>query len=254
MPLHQSQAFILKSFKLGESDKIVVFFTRSLGKLRGVARGARLLKNPFGSGLEPFTHANLIFFEKRPGELVQIDSCDIIRSYYTFQREMVIASLLAYLGDLVDGFFQERDPNDNLFRLLLAGLKGVESHIEPLIIARYFEVWLLRLNGLFPSLRSCSQCSKRFPREAEVTLHPGGGLLCPCCASRLPYKGEGLSPRAVRAISSIMRRSLLDLQTGDEMIESEGEIELLTRRLILSNLGKEPPSLVFFRHLLGKEG
>ena len=254
MPLHQSQAFILKSFKLGESDKIVVFFTRSLGKLRGVARGARLLKNPFGGGLEPFTYANLIFFEKRPGELVQIDSCDIIRSYYTFQGELVIASLLAYLADLVDGFSQERDPNDNLFRLLLAGLKGVESHIEPLIIARYFEVWLLRFNGLFPSLRSCSQCGKKFPREVEVTIHPGGGFLCPTCARRLPYKGERLSPRAVRAISSIMRRSLLELQRGDEMMESEAEIELLTRRLILSNLGKEPPSLVFFRHLLGKEG
>jgi len=174
MPLQQNQALILKNFKLGESDKIVVFFSRDFGKLRGVARGARLLKSPFGGGLEPLTYANLIFFEKRPKELVQIDSCDIIRSYYTFQGEIVIASLLAYFADLVDGFSQERDPNDKILRLLLAGLRGVESQIEPLIIARYFEIWLLKLNGLFPSLRDCSQCGKKFPRGEEITIHPGG--------------------------------------------------------------------------------
>lgn len=253
MPLQQSQALVLKSFKLGESDKVVVFFTRRFGKLRGVARGARLLKNPFGGGLEPFTYVNLIFFEKRPQALVQIDSCDIIRSCYTFQGKVVIASLLAYLADLVDGFSQERDPNDKLFRLLLAGLNGVESQVEPLIIARYFEVWLLKLNGLFPSLRNCSQCGKRFPREVEITIHPGGGFLCPSCSHRLPHKGESLPPRAARAISSVLKRSLLDLKGWEEIVKSDRDIELLTRRLILSNLGKELPSLVFFQHLFGKE-
>jgi len=253
MPLQQSQTLILKSFKLGESDKIVVFFTRKFGKLRGVARGARLLKNPFGGGLEPFTYVNLIFFEKRPQELVQIDSCDIIRSYYTFQREIVTASLLAYLADLVDGFSQERDPNENLFRLLLAGLKGVESQIKPLIIARYFEIWLLKLNGLFPSLRSCSRCGRRFARNASVSVLPGGGFLCPTCSHRLPQKGESLSPRAMRTISSILRKNLLDFKNGKEMMDSEKEIGLLTWRLILFHLGKEPPSLVFFRQLFRQE-
>ncbi|MDH5406479.1 MAG: DNA repair protein RecO [Candidatus Aminicenantes bacterium] len=253
MPLQQSQAIILKSFKLGESDKIVVFFTRELGKFRGVARGARLLKNPFGGGLEPLTYVSLIFFEKRPQELVHIDSCDIIHSYYTVQREIVTTSLLAYLADLVDGFSQERDPNENLFRLLLAGLKGVESGVEPKIIARYFEIWLLKLNGLFPSLRSCSRCGRRFPRNARVIVHPGGGFLCPTCSHRLPQKGESLSPHAVRTISSILRRSLLDFKNGKELMEPEKEIELLTGRLILSHLGKEPPSLVFFRNLFGQE-
>ena len=249
MPLQQSQALVLKSYKLGESDKIVVLFTQRFGKLRGVARGARLLKNPFGGGLEPFTYVNLVFFEKRPQDLVQIDSCDIIRSCYTFQGKMVIASLLAYLADLVDGFSQERDPNDKLFRLLLAGLNGVESQVEPLIIARYFEVWLLKLNGLFPSLRNCSQCGKRFPREVEITIDPRGGFLCPSCSHRLPHKGESLSPHAMRALSFILKRSLSDLKGEEEMMKFNREIELLTRRLILSHLGKEPPSLVFFQHL-----
>ena len=61
MPLHQSDSIILKTYPLGEADRIVVFFSRDHGKVRGVANGARRMKNRFGASLEPLAHSRIMF-------------------------------------------------------------------------------------------------------------------------------------------------------------------------------------------------
>ena len=52
MTVHQSDSIILKTYPLGEADRIVAFFSREHGKVRGVANGARRMKNRFGASLE----------------------------------------------------------------------------------------------------------------------------------------------------------------------------------------------------------
>lgn len=64
MPLHETGAFVLRTFTIKEADKVCVFFTRDAGKLRGVAHGARKLKSRFGASLEPFTEVSLVYFQK----------------------------------------------------------------------------------------------------------------------------------------------------------------------------------------------
>lgn len=54
MPLEQSEAIVLRSFHVGEQDKIVVFFSREKGIIRGIAKGARKFGNPFRSSIEDF--------------------------------------------------------------------------------------------------------------------------------------------------------------------------------------------------------
>ena len=74
MPVQQSDSIILKTYPLGEADRIVAFFSRDHGKLRGVANGARRMKNRFGASLEPLAHSRLMFFEKENRDLVRIQS------------------------------------------------------------------------------------------------------------------------------------------------------------------------------------
>src|SRR5207247_11348137 len=80
MPLHESDSIILKTYPLGEADRIVAFFSRDYGTLRGVANGARRMKNRFGASLEPLAHARIQFFEKENRELVRIQSAELIDS------------------------------------------------------------------------------------------------------------------------------------------------------------------------------
>src|SRR6059036_2501698 len=72
MPLHESDSIILKTYPLGEADRIVAFFSRDHGKVRGVANGARRMKNRFGASLEPLAHSRIQFFEKENRDLVRM--------------------------------------------------------------------------------------------------------------------------------------------------------------------------------------
>jgi hypothetical protein len=69
MPLHTTDALILRTYKLGESDRIVVFLTRDRGKKRGVAKNARQSRRRFGGALEPLTYGRVGYLERERREL-----------------------------------------------------------------------------------------------------------------------------------------------------------------------------------------
>ena len=53
MPLYRDVGVVLRTYKLGEADRIVVLCTQGRGKVRAVAKGVRKTKSRFGSRLEP---------------------------------------------------------------------------------------------------------------------------------------------------------------------------------------------------------
>ena len=90
MPVRESEALILRSFPLGEADKLVSFLSRSEGRLRGVASGARRPKSRFGSTLEPFSYVRMWFYERETRELVRINQCELIESFFEAQRDYAV--------------------------------------------------------------------------------------------------------------------------------------------------------------------
>src|SRR5215210_978544 len=99
MGLNETEAFVLRTYKLAEADKIVVLLTRRAGLVRGVARGARRLKSKFGASLELFTHVALTYHEKEGRELVSIGQAEIIRSYFHLARREDALQALDYLSE-----------------------------------------------------------------------------------------------------------------------------------------------------------
>ena len=81
MPLHESEAIVLQRYPLGEADRLVSFFSRSMGRVRGVAAGARKTKSRFGSTLEKLSHIRIWFFERESRDLVRISQCEMIESF-----------------------------------------------------------------------------------------------------------------------------------------------------------------------------
>ena len=64
MPLEQTEAIVLRTFNVGEQDKIVAFFSKEWGIIKGVAKGARKFGNRFGSSLEPLSLIKVYYYEK----------------------------------------------------------------------------------------------------------------------------------------------------------------------------------------------
>src|SRR5256885_9197563 len=146
MPVYTSDALILRTYKLGESDRIVVFLTRDRGKKRGVAKNARQSRRRFGGALEPLTCGRVGYFERERRELVRLDYVEQTRSPLSAVDGEALG-YVSYFAELIDEWAQEADPNETLFRLGASITEAIAAGgaIEPL--ARYFEVLLLRPPG-----------------------------------------------------------------------------------------------------------
>ena len=170
MPLHTADALILRTYKLGEADRIVVFLTRDRGKKRGVAKGARRQRSRFVGALEPMTEVRVAYFESERRELVGLNYAETVRSPLSYVgapegpplqdsrsgAPSGAPSALEYVGyfaELLDEWAQEADADDRLFRLGTSMLDAFAAGAPPEPLARYFECWLLRLQGVYPETR-----------------------------------------------------------------------------------------------------
>ena len=206
MPLHQSDSLILKTYPLGEADRIVAFFSRDHGKLRGVANGARKMTNRFGASLEPMAHSRIQFFEKENRDLVRIQSADLLDSPMKLFQDYDRAVCAGRLIELVDRFLPEHEPQDAVFRLVRVTARALEQGCPIEFAACYFEVWMLRLAGVFPDLFVCSACAKRLEAGDERFLAPGlQAVLCSGCDHR---NATGILGEVVELVWWILKNPL----------------------------------------------
>jgi DNA repair protein RecO (recombination protein O) len=249
MPLYSSDALILRTYKLGEADRIVVFLTRDRGKKRGVAKGARRLRSKFVGGLEPLTLTRVAYFEKERRELVSVNysepSCSPLSAV-----DPAALGYAEYFAELLDEWAQEADPDERLYRLGAAMVEAFVAGVAVEPLARYFEYWLLRLQGVYPAHLACHLCRQRLDdgRRAAAFLEVGDReFTCAECSPR--GTGLRLSPDALVALSDL--RGLVPLKVGDlRLTPGAGrELEAVHRALIASHLEKELKSVRVLKSL-----
>jgi DNA repair protein RecO len=148
MPLYTTDALILRTYTLGESDRIVVFLTRDRGKKRGVAKNARQSRRRFGAGLEPLTAGRVEYLERERRELVTLHYVEVTRSPLSAVDGEALG-YVSYFAELIDEWAQEADPNETLYRLGASMVDAIAAGVPIEPLARYFEHWLLRLQGVY---------------------------------------------------------------------------------------------------------
>jgi DNA repair protein RecO (recombination protein O) len=224
MSLFETEALVLRTYNLAEADKIVVCLSRSSGLIRGVAKNCRKLKNRFGASLEPFTLINLTYFEKENQELVSFSQTEILRSRFNLSSDATVLSGFSYMGDLLLDFSPPRQANDNLYRMALACFDAVSQSPPDLEwVLRYFEVWLLKLEGFLPDLRHCGNCHQAFNDTEVVHLGSDLTLRCSNCSA-----GRG------RVISKAMHQQLRASEklSPAKFAEEAREVPAATRKEI----------------------
>ena len=167
MASFETEALVLRTYNFAEADKIVVCLSRNSGVIRGVAKGCRKLKSRFGASLEPFTLIKASYYQKENQELVSLRQAEIVKSHFDLSSQAETLAALAYMGDLVLEFSPPYEPNEKLFRMVNACLEAIcESQADLQLIMRYFEVWLLKLEGFLPDIRQCGECHNPFQDES----------------------------------------------------------------------------------------
>ncbi len=181
MSLLTTPAIVLGSIKLGEADKLVTFFTAKKGKLKGVAKGARRVKSRFGASLEPFTHCNLVVFEKPGDKLARVNQSDIVHSFQKLRENWEEIHLASHMAHLVQRMTPEGEQNLLVYRLLLEGLTFLERGADPELSTLLFVVRLISFSGYQPRWDRCLKCHR--PMGERIFFSPAeGGTVCTQCA------------------------------------------------------------------------
>jgi len=243
MPVYQSEALILRTYKLGEADRIVVFLTRDRGKKRGVAKGARRPRSRYMGALEPMTRAGVAYYEREQRDLVRLNYVEPTRSPLSAATADALGHV-GYFAELIDEWAPEAHADERLFRLGASMVDALASGapIDPL--ARYFEYWLLRLQGVYPSL-ACVACGGSLQRGAVMPPREHT-FVCRRCA---PAGGTGVSSAGVQFLSSAGSVAPARLESLTLTPQVSRELETAHRRLINLHLEKELKSTRVLREM-----
>jgi len=252
MPLYTTEAIILRTYKLGEADRIVVFLTRDRGKRRGVAQGARRMRSRFGGALEPLTRVAVTYFEKESRELVSLNYAEPLSSPLWSVRADALGHT-GYFAELIDECALEGDADDRLYRLgsSVVDALGAGVPVEPL--ARYFEYWLLRLQGVYPTQLACLACGRQLGRDASAAvLLPGErAYRCGACAGPAAGRAVSLSGEAVAFLRASARVGPDGVERLAPSPRALRELEAVHRALIATHLEKDLKSARVLREMRG---
>lgn len=235
-----TEAIVLRTYNLAEADRIVVCFTRDVGLIRGVAKGARRMKSRFGAALEPFTVVNLEFREKENRELVTITAVEILKSNFDLAADVECTEALGYMAELVSEFAPPHEANEKLFRMVHACLEALAAAPQASkIILRYFEIWILRLAGSFPEVTSCAVCGKSLDSQPAF-LDYESAVRCGTCSRGV---GTPLATPLRQIVLSSHRLGPADFAKAHASID-DTEIGELNHRLIVRALQRLPRMMV----------
>ncbi len=181
MPLKESEAIVLRTYPLGEGDRLVSFLDRQAGRMRGVAGGARLPKSRFGSTLEVLAYIRIWYFERETRELVRINQCELIESFMDVQRDYPSATALALVSEVSEAVLGEKEPADAQFRLILLTARAIRAQGTSQVVLAYFALWTARLGGWLGSLEHCGRCGKPLQQVHSFRSSAGAEVKCEDC-------------------------------------------------------------------------
>lgn len=202
MALKESEAIVLRSYPLRESDLLVTFFTRAEGKVKGVAKAAKKSRKRFGGALELVTIVRLFWDDREKQELARIDSCEVLDSPLTERLDYRRLAALGHVAELIDELLPDREANDAVFRLAVAVLKSLSGDAiwGPLT---YFDLWIARLTGFLPELSECVMCGEPLDGHRAFYHALVDGLMCAndkrLASSELSAESRGLAAQMFRS-------------------------------------------------------
>jgi DNA repair protein RecO (recombination protein O) len=224
MAIVKSRAITLKSYRLGETSKVVVCYTRNFGKVRLVAKGARKGGGRFGAALEPMVVSGVVFYHRPGGELELLSQAEVERQWPVLRRDVVRMAYAGAVLELTDALVSEAERDERLFDTIEGALEAVAAAetaaLDPVLWS--YEISLSRALGYGPEIEQCVSCGKEVLDEASFspTL---GGLLCAGCAGRTP-SARGLSGEA----RAVVARLPLGLGEGADSVSDVSDLPAMS--------------------------
>ncbi len=187
--LYRDNAVVIRSWKLGEADRILSLMTQNNGKIRCVAKGVRKTQSRFGSRVEPTNHLQVQLYRGK-GDLDTLTQVETIDRFPTIREDLERFARASSMLEAVDHVAQDREPNEALYTMLARGMHTVAQSESHLVVAGFF-LKLLALEGFAPAVDVCVLCS-----ETSDLTHlsvADGGTTCTDCRTGTFLSAEALA-------------------------------------------------------------
>jgi DNA repair protein RecO (recombination protein O) len=242
MHLRKTDAVVIHRLDFKESDLIVTLYTADLGKVTGIAKGAKRSKRRFVNNLQPFSYIRILFAEGRGG-LIRLDEADMIHPLFRISEDISKVLYGSYFLEMVKEMTGEKEANPPLFELLVNFLNLLNDAPLREEYPRVFELRFLDLMGYRPRLMECTICGKKpLSDEESFFSYRHGGIVCKRC--QVNARGAvAISDETIQAMESILGMDLAEVEgiQFSPLVLAEGK-EILPR-FVQHQLGKGLKSL-----------
>jgi DNA repair protein RecO (recombination protein O) len=207
----KTEAVVLRSFRLGDADRVLHLYSLSRGRIGAVAKGIRRTKSRFGARLEPLSHVELLLHHGS-GELATVTGVDLVRTHAAAREQPYRLGAGLVGAEAMLRLFTEQESNPRAFRALTRFLdllddlepRASRPELDPLALS--FQLKLLWLSGYLPHLTSCAECGAEPPLFGYSPR--AGGAVCRACASAA--QARALSPEGIAGIEALLTRPLAE--------------------------------------------
>lgn len=248
MPIQKNKGILLRRQDLRETSILLTFYTRDFGKIKGIVRGVRGPRAGFGgAAFEVFALDEIIFYERKNGEIFTISQCDLSNYFNPIRISLEKLSYAAYIVELLDSVTSLSDKNSEVFDLLLNSITLLSGDSSPRRVARIFEIKLLSLLGLMPNLGECANCGNKVGPNPRFSLRHGG-LICKECldADRMAVS---ILPGTVKFMEHIRSSSFERAAMVKVAAEVGRELEALLRRYLDYHIERRLKTVQFIKEI-----
>jgi len=221
---YRVEAVVLRHTDWGEADRLLVVYTREMGKLRVVAKGARRLRSRKAGHLEPFTRVQLQLARAR--DMPIVTQAETVDAYLPLRDDLLRTGYASYVIELLDRFTYEEGENRPLYRLLADSLGRLSEGVDPFLTLRYYEIRLLDLLGFRPELTFCVQNHEEIQAQDQYFSAVLGGVVCPNCGPGVP-DARPVSVSALRYLRHFQRSTFEEAARARISTPVQLEIEAL---------------------------
>lgn len=193
MPVSDNEcpAIVLDCQDYGESDQIVTFYCQHIGRLTGIAKGAKRSRKRFVNKLELFSFLRIHYNKARNAHLVFIAGADLVESFLRLRRNPLLYMVASVMRELTLVATRELDGDDGFFPLLYWGLQSLDSQRPALAVLVLFQARFFAQIGYRPDLTTCLRCRQEVhPSAVSGFDGRAGGIICRDCQG----EQQGLLP------------------------------------------------------------
>lgn len=246
MDIVKIKGLVLRQAYSSEADKIITILAKDNGKKTISAKGARLPKSPFLAGTQPFCYCDFIIYNRKP--IASLNQIEIIETFYNIRNDLTKLSYASYFMELAENSIMEEEASNELLELTLKTLQTLNKTEKDFkLIARIYELRLMKILGYMPQLYECVNCGQKIENRKYFNVYLGG-ILCDKCKT-LNIKTLQLSLGAFSAIEYIMYsdlKKLFNFKVSSLVLE---QITKISTNYIFIHIKHEFKTLKFLNQL-----